>query len=123
MKVLVTGASGFLGKHLVQKLVARGDEVSALVWPTSTSSVLQNLPVTIIEGPVQNADLVMRAAQGQDVVFYCAGKVADWGRGASIIRLMLKAPETCLKQAVPQQSNTLSTSALLWSWGFLTQLR
>jgi nucleoside-diphosphate-sugar epimerase len=79
MKVLVTGATGFLGKHLVQKLVARGDEVCALVWPPSTRSTLQNLSVTMLEGDIQNANLVMQAVKGNDVVFHCAGKVDDWG--------------------------------------------
>ena len=79
MKVLVTGATGFLGKHLVQKLVARGDEVCALVWPPSTCSTLQNLSVTMLEGDIQNTALVMQAAKGKDVVFHCAGKVDDWG--------------------------------------------
>ena len=79
MKVLVTGATGFLGKHLVQKLVARGDEVCALVWPSSNCSTLQNLSVTMLEGDIQNADLVMQAVKGNDVVFHCAGKVDDWG--------------------------------------------
>ena len=66
MKVLVTGASGFLGKYLVQKLAARGDEVRALVWPPGTSSALQNLSVTIFEGDIRNADLVMQAVKGKD---------------------------------------------------------
>lgn len=79
MKVLVTGATGFLGKHLVQKLVARGDEVCAMVWPRSTRSALQNLPVTIFECDIRNADSVMQAVKGKDVVFHCAGKVDDWG--------------------------------------------
>ena len=79
MRVLVTGATGFLGKHLVQKLVARGDEVCALVWPPDTRSALQNLPVAILEGDIQNANLVMQAVKGNEVVFHCAGKVDDWG--------------------------------------------
>jgi nucleoside-diphosphate-sugar epimerase len=79
MKVLVTGATGFLGKHLVQRLVARGDEVCALVWPPGTRSALQDLSVTMLEGDIQDTAVLKQAAQGKDVVFHCAGKVDDWG--------------------------------------------
>ncbi len=97
MKVLVTGASGFLGKHLVQKLAARGDEVRALVWPPGTRSTLQNLPVTMLEGDIQNANLVMQAAKGNDVVFHCAGKVDDWGSRNEFYRVNVDGTRNMLE--------------------------
>ena len=97
MKALVTGASGFLGKHLIQKLVARGDEVSALVWPTRTRSVLQNLPVILIDGDVQDTAAIKRATQGQDVVFHCAGKVADWGPRSEFYQVNVEGTRNLLE--------------------------
>ncbi len=44
MKVLVTGAAGFLGGHLVDMLVERGDEVRAMVRPVEDASHLHTLP-------------------------------------------------------------------------------
>ena len=44
MKVLVTGAAGFIGGHLVDMLVERGDEVRALARPVEDTSHLRTLP-------------------------------------------------------------------------------
>lgn len=43
-RFLVTGATGFLGGHLVRKLASRGDTVGAIVRPTSRTEALQTLP-------------------------------------------------------------------------------
>ena len=44
MRVLVTGAAGFLGGHLVDMLVERGDEVRAMVRPIENADRLHKLP-------------------------------------------------------------------------------
>jgi uncharacterized protein YbjT (DUF2867 family) len=41
-KALVTGASGFIGGHLIRRLLARGDDVTALVRPTSDVEALRS---------------------------------------------------------------------------------
>ena len=70
--VLVTGASGFIGGHLVEALVARGDRVRCLVRPTSNLELLRTLDVELVHGDLaQNCDLHM-AAQGTDVVYHLA---------------------------------------------------
>ncbi|MCX5900184.1 MAG: NAD-dependent epimerase/dehydratase family protein [Proteobacteria bacterium] len=79
MKVLVTGATGFLGRQLVEQLVARGDDVTGLVWPAAACPSLQGRPVRLLVGDIRDLDAVTKAVQGQDVVFHCAGKVDDWG--------------------------------------------
>ena len=47
MKVLVTGATGFLGANLVHHLVARGDQVRVLKRPKTPPTLLEGLPVEI----------------------------------------------------------------------------
>ncbi|MFH1265719.1 MAG: NAD-dependent epimerase/dehydratase family protein [Planctomycetota bacterium] len=49
-RVLVTGASGFIGSHLVAALVARGDCVTALVRKTSCLDRLESLGVSLARG-------------------------------------------------------------------------
>jgi nucleoside-diphosphate-sugar epimerase len=70
--VLVTGASGFIGGHLVEALVARGDRVRCLVRPTSNLELLRTLDVELVHGDLaQNCDL-HAAVRGTDVVYHLA---------------------------------------------------
>src|SRR5215471_897459 len=76
MKVLVTGASGFLGGHVAEVLSARGDSVRALVRKTSSRKHLEKLGgVELCEGSVEQAERVREAVDGVDAVVHCAGIV------------------------------------------------
>jgi nucleoside-diphosphate-sugar epimerase len=72
-KVLVTGASGFIGTKLTEKLVARGDEVTCLVRGTSNRAALDPLGVRYAIGDVCDANAVREAIGDADVVYHLAG--------------------------------------------------
>jgi dihydroflavonol-4-reductase len=73
-RVLVTGATGFLGRHLIPLLVDRGLEVVALCRSDSTEAAA--LGTTVKRGDVLDAASVRAAAEGCDGVFHLAGKVS-----------------------------------------------
>ena len=73
-KALVTGASGFIGMHLVDALVARGDEVTCLVRKSSKVERLQTLGVRLVTGDVTQPESLPDAVAGQDVVYHLAGR-------------------------------------------------
>jgi len=79
LKNLVTGGSGFLGSHLVEALVARGEEVRALVRPTSQTAHLEGLGVELACGDLGDVRSLKAAAQGVERVYHCAALAADWG--------------------------------------------
>ncbi len=80
MKVLVTGAAGFLGGHLVDMLVERGDEVRALVRPVEDTSHLHTLQdVEIVQGDLTDSASLKRAVQGVQRVYNVAAKTGPWG--------------------------------------------
>lgn len=72
-KVLVTGASGFVGWHLIEALLARGDEVTALVRKTSRVGRLRPLGVALVQGDVADPQSLDRAVVGADEVYHLAG--------------------------------------------------
>jgi nucleoside-diphosphate-sugar epimerase len=72
-KVLVTGASGFIGLHLVRALVAQGDEVTALVRKTSRVDRIQSLGVRHVYGDVTDLHSLRDALRGQAIVYHVAG--------------------------------------------------
>jgi dihydroflavonol-4-reductase len=72
-KVLVTGASGFIGTHLVAALAARGDEVTCLVRQTSKVDALRQSGVRLTYGDVTDRSSLPTAIAGQSVVYHLAG--------------------------------------------------
>ncbi len=80
MKVLVTGAAGFLGGHLVDMLVERGDEVRAMVRPVENASHLGMLDgVEVVQGDLTDRESLKRAVQGVQRVYNVAAKTGPWG--------------------------------------------
>jgi nucleoside-diphosphate-sugar epimerase len=76
MKALVTGATGFVGSHLVEALRLRGDEVTALVRSPGKAALLAELGVRQAPGDLRDGAALDHAADGQDVVFHVAGLIA-----------------------------------------------
>lgn len=72
MNVLVTGANGFVGSHLVERLLERGDHVTCLVRCTSRLRWLDTTRVQLAYGDVTDADSLTSAVAGQEVVFHLA---------------------------------------------------
>ncbi|NET53531.1 MAG: NAD-dependent epimerase/dehydratase family protein [Merismopedia sp. SIO2A8] len=77
MNVLVTGASGFTGSHLVKTLLDRGDRVLALVRKTSDLSRLEthHPNLKMVYGDVTEQDVLTSAMAGLDTVFHLAAYV------------------------------------------------
>jgi nucleoside-diphosphate-sugar epimerase len=76
---VVTGATGLLGSHIVERLHQRGERIRALVRPTSDTSFLRQLGVELAVGDLNEPDSLHRALAGADVVYHCAARVGDWG--------------------------------------------
>lgn len=72
-RALITGASGFIGHHLAMTLRDRGDDVVALVRPSSDTSRLAALGVELVVGDVTNAASLRHCLRGIDVVYHLAG--------------------------------------------------
>ncbi len=73
-RILVTGASGFIGRHLVRALVEAGNTVTCLVRRESAVESLQTFDVRLCVGDVTDADSLTSAVAGQDVVYHLAGR-------------------------------------------------
>jgi nucleoside-diphosphate-sugar epimerase len=101
MKVLVTGASGFIGSHLVAHLVARGDAVRALVSPAGEAIRLGSWGVEVARGDVRDAHAVERAVAGCDIVYHLA---AHRSRG--------RAPEELLRAVNVGGTENLARAAI-----------
>ncbi|ACF11016.1 NAD-dependent epimerase/dehydratase [Chlorobaculum parvum NCIB 8327] len=78
--VLITGASGFIGSHLVKRCLKDGYRVKALVRKgNSCIEPLRTSGVEVVTGDVRDADAVDTAVQGCDLVLHAAALTSDWG--------------------------------------------
>ena len=72
----MTGASGFIGSHIVDRLLLDGHKVRALVRENSDLSFLPIDRIEVFQGTLDKPD---SALEGCDVVVHAAAKVSDWG--------------------------------------------
>lgn len=77
---LVTGATGFIGSHLAERLVQDDWSVRCLVRPTSNVEHLQGLGVELACGDLRQPEALRGCLQGVDVVFHVAGVIAATGK-------------------------------------------
>ncbi len=72
-RILITGATGFIGSHLADALHARGHQLRCLVRKTSSRTWIKDLPIDYIEGDLFDHDALRRAVRDTDVVYHLAG--------------------------------------------------
>lgn len=78
-KVLITGATGFIGGNVVKANVAKGNSVRALVLPGDAGEAgLKKQGVEVINGDIRDYDCVRRAVGDVDIIFHAAAVVTDW---------------------------------------------
>ena len=78
MRILVTGATGFVGAHVARVLVDQQHDLSALVRPTSDLGVLSDLHLKPILGNLTDHASLQRAVQGIDLLFHVAADYRLW---------------------------------------------
>ena len=79
MKVLVTGANGFIGSNLVKALLKKGYKVRAFVRTTSNLTSIQDLKVELAYGDILQRETLEKAMKGCQLIFHVAGIFSYWG--------------------------------------------
>jgi dihydroflavonol-4-reductase len=73
MRVLITGASGFIGSHIAEALHAKGYRIRCLVRKTSNLAWLRDLQVEYVNGELFSDESLRAAVDGAEYVIHCAG--------------------------------------------------
>ena len=78
MNVLITGATGLLGSHLIKELQQRGERIRALVLPVENAEGLLRQGVEVVRGDITDASTLAPAVQDIDLIFHLAGMMGVW---------------------------------------------
>src|SRR5262245_17711572 len=84
-RVLITGATGFVGSAVARAASARGFRVRVLVRPASPRANLVGLPTEIAEGDMKDEASVRRALEGVRYLFHVAADYRIWARDSGEI--------------------------------------
>lgn len=74
-KILITGASGFIGGHLIEFLLKNNYKVKCLVRPTANLDILKKLPVEICFGDILDKNSLRKAVKDIDYLIHLAGAI------------------------------------------------
>lgn len=103
MKVFITGATGLIGRHLVERLVQDKHSVTALVRPSSKVEHLQNLGVNLCYGDITHSrDFFTTHLKGMEWVFHAAAHVSEWADRNEMIRANVGPLETLARSTDPK---------------------
>jgi dihydroflavonol-4-reductase len=115
-RVLVTGATGFIGSHVARALLARGDDVRVTVRSNSRRNALEGLDVEPVVADITDRAAMRRAAKGIDRAFHVAGTTKLRLPADELLRVNAEGTRTvldaCLAAGVQRVVHVSSVAAI-----------
>ena len=112
MKALVTGASGFVGYAVMQRLMAAGFEVKVMLRG-EVPAQLQRLPIEICQGDLNDAASLKQCLQGCDHLFHLAAHYKLWEKDPTIFyRINVDGTRRLIALAAEQSCKIVYTSSV-----------
>lgn len=84
MKVLVTGATGFIGNHVAKMCLEQGDKVRVMVMPGEDRSPLDGMKVEFVEGDLLKPETLAAAVKGVEGIYHLAAIYAVWTKDPTL---------------------------------------
>jgi 2-alkyl-3-oxoalkanoate reductase len=106
--VLITGATGFIGRHVVKANLAKGNRVRALVLPGDAGEAgLRQQGVEVVNGDIRDYEAVRLAVGDVDIIFHTAAIVTDWAPKKLFWEVTVGGAENICRAAVDAKVSRL----------------
>src|SRR5207248_9852728 len=114
MKVLITGATGLLGGHLIKELQQRGEDIRALVLPVENADKLTKQGVEVVRGDITDAHTLAPAVKDVELVFHLAAMMGVWRPIADYRLVYVTGSENLYKSAQAAVVPSYGPSSTHW---------
>lgn len=122
MRVLLTGADGFLGSNIARELLKQGYEVTALLQDGRPDISIRGLNITKVSGDILNTDSLSKAMAGCDYVIHAAAYTGVWpSRDAIHEKINFQGTQNVIQTAVAAGVKRIVYVSTANSFGFGTQ--
>ena len=111
--VLVTGATGFIGRRVVEKLLSRHIAVRALVLPGEQTPAFWAGAVQVVRGSISSRAAVEEAAAGAATIIHLAAVVSDWGDETLFWEYTVEGSRLVFDQAVKNDARVVLASSIV----------
>jgi dihydroflavonol-4-reductase len=120
----VTGATGFVGRHVVEQLTTLGWRIVALHRETSDIRYLSRYPVELVVGSITDAKSIERAMPaGCDAVFHVAGNKSLWSGGDAEQTLEnVEGTRILVQEAIAKEARRFIHTSSAAAWGEQAQI-
>ncbi len=121
-KAGITGATGFIGSKLAERLADDGFSIRCLVRETSDTEKLHSLDAELVRGDLCDSKSLQTFPQGCDYIFHLASKVSDWGSRDDFFSQNVEATKMLLDsscEAGVKRFVYMSSSTVVWNASFL----
>lgn len=99
MNAFVTGGSGFIGTHLLERLDSRGDQVRALARSDDSAGTVEAFGATPVRGDLRDTEAMAAGMEGCEVVFHLAALADRWGPRQAFVDTNVRGTENVLEAA------------------------
>ena len=116
----LSGASGFVGSHLLRELHGQGWNVHVLARPTSSLDEIKTIPATVHIGDIVDAESIKAAMpDGIDAVFHVAASTSIWSRNNDAqTQINVDGTHNMIEAAVAAGAGRFIHTSSFVTWGF-----
>jgi len=116
-KILLTGATGFIGSHIAEYFSGKGEDIKCLVRENSDVSFLKTLGVQMFTGDVTDEQSINKALVDCETIIHIAGYARDWGRKKDFKRINVEGTLNILRAAKKQNISKVIITGSVSSYG------